>query len=167
MPRKKVLSKRVPKQRSIQRTSARGWLEKQSQKELIEFILEVAQEYPRVSELLANRANLKQGKVNPVREAIRRDIEALEPDWQDYVEFDADSDFAHIAEQMAALLDAGYADDVVELGETFLQLAPKRYEYSHDDDWSIASGISECMDIEGANSLIFSTRRTTTVVYRC
>jgi len=146
MPRKKVLSKRVPKQRS-QRTSARGWLEKQSQKELIELILEVAQEYPRVSEILANRANLKQGKVNPVREAIRRDIEALEPDWQDYDAFDPDSDFAHIAEQMAALLDAGYADDVVELGETFLQLAPKRYEYSHDDDWSIASGTSECLDI--------------------
>jgi len=125
----------------------RGWLEKRSKKELVNLILEIAQEYPRVRERLANRANLKQGKINPVREAIHRDIEALEPDWQDDDAFDADSDFAHIAEQLAALLDAGYADDVVELGETFLQLASKRYEYSHDDDWDIASGISECLDI--------------------
>lgn len=143
MPRKKVLPKRVPKQRSIQRTSTRDWLEKQSKKELVDIILEVAQEHPRVRELLANRTNLKQGKINPVRKAIRRDIEALEQDWQDYDAFDADGDFTHIAEQLAELLNAGYADDVVELGETFLQQAPKRYEYSHDDDWSIASGISE------------------------
>ncbi len=148
MPRKKLpASKRVPKQRSNRQPSVRSWLEKQPKKELVEFILEVAQEYPRIHEDLANRANLKQGKVNPVRESIRRDIEALEPDWQDYDAFDADSDFAHIAEQMAALLDAGYADDVVELGETFLQLAPQRYEYSHYDDWDIASGIAECLDI--------------------
>ncbi|MFQ5644809.1 MAG: hypothetical protein ACE5FQ_14085 [Thiogranum sp.] len=147
MPRKKLLSKRVSRQRAIQRTSPRAWLEKQSKKALVGFILEVAQEYPRISERLANRANLKQGKINPVKEAIRRDIEALEPDWQDCDAFDADNDFTHIAEQMAALLDAGYADDVVELGETFLRLAPRRYEYSHHDDWEIQSGIEECLDI--------------------
>jgi len=109
--------------------------------------LDAVLEYPRVSERLANRANLEQGKVNPVREAIRRDIEALEPDWQDYDDFDVDSDFTHIAEQMTALLDAGHADDVVELGELFLRLAPQRYEYSHYDDWDIASGIAGCLDI--------------------
>ncbi len=147
MPRKKPLSKRVPKQRHTQRTSARGWLEKQSKKALVDFILELAQEYPRVNERLTNRANLKQGKISPVKEAIRRDIEALEPDWQDHDAFDVDNDFPHIAEQLAALLDAGYAEDVVELGETFLRLAPRRYEYSHYDDWEIASGISECLDV--------------------
>jgi len=139
--------KRVPKQRTKRRTSARSWLEKQSKKELVDFILVLAQEHPRISELLADRSNLKQGNISPIREAIRRDIEALEPDWQDYDPFDADTDFAHIAERLAALLDAGYADDVVELGETFLQLAPKRYEYSHYDDWEIASGIAECLNI--------------------
>ena len=139
--------KRVPKQRTKRRTSARSWLEKQSKKELVDFILALAQEHPRISELLADRSNLKQGNISPIREAIRRDIEALEPDWQDYDPFDADTDFAHIAERLAALLDAGYADDVVELGETFLQLAPKRYEYSHYDDWEIASGIAECLNI--------------------
>ena len=144
MPRKKTTaSKRVPRQR----TSARSWLEKQSQKELVDFILGVAQEHPRVRELLANHANLKQGKIDLVRNAIRKDIEALEPDWPDDDAFDADSDFAHIAERLAALLDAGYADEVVELGEVFLRLAPQRYEYSHYDDWSIESGISECLDI--------------------
>ncbi len=148
MTRKKLSAlKRVPKQRSNRQPSVRSWLEKQSKKALVELILEIAQAYPRIHEDLANRTNLKQGKVNPVRDAIRRDIEALEPDWQGYDNFDADSDFAHIAEQMAALLDAGYADDVVELGETFLRLAPQRYEYSHYDDWDIASGIAECLDI--------------------
>ena len=143
MPRKKALSKRVPKQRSKRRTSARSWLEKQSKEELVDFILGLAQEHPRISELLADRSNLKQGNISPLKEAIRRDIEALEPDWQDYDAFDADTDFARIAERLAALLDAGYADDVVELGEVFLQLAPKRYEYSHYDDWGIASGIAD------------------------
>jgi len=127
--------------------SARNWLENQSKKELIEFILGIAEEHSRVSELLTNHANLTQGKINPVKKAIRRDIEEMEPDWQGGDTFDVDSDFSRIAEQLATLLDAGYADDVVELGETFLQLAPKRYEYSHYDDWSIASGISECLDI--------------------
>jgi uncharacterized Zn finger protein len=148
MPRKKTPAlKRVPKQRTKRRTSARSWLEKQSKKELVDFILVLAQEHPRISELLADRSNLKQGNISPIREAIRRDIEALEPDWQDYDAFDADTDFAHIAERLAALLDAGYADDVVELAEKFLQLAPKRYEYSHYDDWEISSGIAECLDI--------------------
>jgi len=148
MPRKKTPAlKRVPKQRSKRRTSARSWLEKQSKDELVDFILELAQEHPRISELLADRSNLKQGNISPIREAIRRDIEALEPDWQDYDAFDADTDFAHIAERLAALLDAGYADDVIELGEAFLKLAPKRYEYSHYDDWDISSGIAECLNI--------------------
>ncbi len=75
MPRKKLpASKRVPKPRSNRRPSVRSWLEKQSQKELIEFILEVAQAYPRIHEDLANRASLKQGRVNPVREAIRHPL---------------------------------------------------------------------------------------------
>jgi uncharacterized Zn finger protein len=148
MPRKKTPAlKRVPKQRSKRLTSTRSWLEKQSKDELVDFILGLAQEHPRISELLADRSNLKQGNISPIREAIRRDIEALEPDWQDYDAFDADTDFAHIAERLAALLDAGYADDVIELGEAFLQLAPKRYEYSHYDDWGISSGIAECLDI--------------------
>ena len=148
MPRKKTPAlKRVPKQRSKRRTSARSWLEKQSKDELVDFILGLAQEHPRISELLADRSNLKQGNISPIREAIHRDIEALEPDWQDYDAFDADTDFAHIAERLAALLDAGYADDVIELGEAFLKLAPKRYEYSHYDDWDISSGIAECLDI--------------------
>ena len=148
MPRQiKPALKRVPKQRTKRRTSARSWLEQQSKEELIDFILGLAQEHPRISELLADRSNLKQGNINPIREAIHRDIEALEPDWQDYDAFDADTDFAHIAERLAALLDAGYADDVVELGESFLELAPKRYEYSHYDDWDISSGIAECLDI--------------------
>ena len=144
MPRKKTLaSKQVPKRQ----TPTRSWLEEQSKKELIEFILEVALEHPRISELLSDRANLKQGKIGPIREAISRDIEALEPDWQDYDAFDADRDFAHIAERMAALLNADAADDVVELGQVFLRLAPQRYEYSHHDDWDIACGIAECLDI--------------------
>jgi uncharacterized Zn finger protein len=148
MPRNKTLaSKRVPKQASKRRTSARSWLEKQSKKELIDFILEVAQEHPRLSELLADGSNLKQGKISAIRDAIRKDIEALEPDWPDDDAFDAGSDFAHIAERLATLLDAGYADDVVDLGEAFVRQAPKRYEYSHYDDWGIASGISECLDI--------------------
>jgi hypothetical protein len=36
-------------------TSARNWLEEQSKKELIQFILEVALEHPRISELLSDR----------------------------------------------------------------------------------------------------------------
>jgi hypothetical protein len=48
---------------------------------------------------------------------------------------------------MSALLNAGAADDVVELGQVFLLLAPQRYEYSHYDDWDIACGIAECLDI--------------------
>jgi len=81
MPRNKTLaSKRVPKQASKRRTSARSWLEKQSKKELIDFILEVAQEHPQVSELLTDRSNLKQGKISAIRDAIRKDIEALKPD---------------------------------------------------------------------------------------
>ncbi len=147
MPRKKALSKRVPRQRSKRRTSARSWLENQSKEELVDFILGLAQEHPRISELLADRSNLTQGNISPLKEAIRRGIEALEPDWSDADTFDVDSDFARIAERLAALLDAGYADDVVELGQVFLQLAPKRYEYSHYDDWGIASGIAECLDI--------------------
>ena len=79
MQRKKTpASKQVPKRQ----TSTRSWLEEQSKKELIEFILEVALEHPRISELLSDRANLKQAKTGPIREAIRRDIDALEPDWQ-------------------------------------------------------------------------------------
>jgi len=42
MPRKMTPAlKRVPKQRSKRRTSARSWLEKQSKEELIDFILGV------------------------------------------------------------------------------------------------------------------------------
>ena len=80
MPRKKTPAlKRVPKQRYKRRTSARSWLEKQPKEELIEFILVLAQEHPRISELLADRSNLKQGNIDARREIERGvfDIEAV------------------------------------------------------------------------------------------
>ncbi len=148
MPRRKVPgTKRVPKRSAKQATLVHDWLEKQSNKELINLILGMTQEYPRVNELLLSHANIKQGNIKSVKKAIHRDIEALVPDWGDGEVFDADSRFSHIAEQLTVLLEAGHADDVVELGKTFLHEAPNCYEYTHDDDWGISSGILKCLDI--------------------
>jgi len=147
MVRKKVVAtKRLPRRSSKQKSSPRDYLQKRSKQELIAFILDLANEYPRLHERLTDCDGLDKGKISQVTEAIRKEIQALEPDYSDYGNFSND-DFDHIQERLSKLLESGHPDEVVDLGTDFIKVAPLRYEYDHTDDWGISCGIEQCLEV--------------------
>lgn len=147
MARKKSAgTKPVPRRRVKPKVTPRDYLEKRTKKELIEFILEMAKKYPQIAKQLSDRTNLDTGNFIQVAIALRKEIEALEPDGYDYDDFSSD-DFDPIHERLCKLLDSGHPDEIVGLGTTFIKVAQRRYEYGHPDDWGISYDIEKCLKV--------------------
>jgi len=144
--KKLVGTKRVPHRSLGAKTTVRGYLEKFNKKELVEFILEAANKHPQLNKYLLNQANLDMGNITQVTVAIRKEIEALEPDGYDDDDFSS-NDFDLIHERLSKLLDSGHPDEVVDLGTTFIEIAARRYEYDNGDDWGICYGIERCLEV--------------------
>jgi len=141
-----VGKRRVPRRRLNPKNTARDYLEKLSKKELIEFILEIADRHSQVKKQLSDRTNLDKGNIRQIIADTRKDIQALEPDGYCCGDFTSD-DFGPIHGRLCKLLDSGHPDAVVELGTEFIRIAPLRYEYDHGDDWGISCGIENCLEV--------------------
>ncbi len=106
----------------------------------------MAQKYPQIAKQLSDRINLDTGNFTQVAIALRKEIEALEPDGYDYDDFSSD-DFDPIHERLCKLFDSGHPDEIVGLGTTFIEVAQRRYEYGHPGDWGIGYGIEKCLAV--------------------
>jgi len=80
---------------------------------------------------------------------IRNEIQelSLEPGWQNYWRGEGYTpDYSEVRHRLEALLDQGYADEVVALGEALLEAGNRQVEMSHDEG-ETEEEIASCMDV--------------------
>lgn len=129
--------------------SVTTFLEQQSKEQLIELLKEQAQRSPTVRQDLQDKRNLSSGSVKKLVKSVREEINELNSgyDWDDdRGEGGADGDYERIRKRLEALLAAGHADEVVDLGEELLETGTRRVEMT-DDEGETAEDIASCLDI--------------------
>jgi uncharacterized Zn finger protein len=127
----------------------KAYLSEMSSDELVEFALELAQLHPEVHKTISDRALLKRGSVRTIVASTRREIEEIssQPAWTNHWSGEGDiPDYSRVRERMEALLDAGQADEVVDLGRYLLERGKSQIDQSHDEGETV-SEIGSCMEI--------------------
>lgn len=113
-----------------------SYVEGQTREQLVELVKELAARHPDVRENLQARHDLARGKVTRLAQGVRKEVRALsaEPGWfnpwsgEGYI-----PDYSGVRERLEALLEAGYADEVVGLGKELLEAGNQQVEMSHDE----------------------------------
>lgn len=120
-----------------------------SRDELQALLIELALDFPEVSRRLHDSAKLEDGQIDQLVRSLRKEIRNLTAEdvwynpWKDEGNL---PDYSHVEDQLRALLDKGYADAVLDLGEELWPRGLSQIEASHDDG-ETAIAISTCMDI--------------------
>ena len=126
-----------------EKTSARGrgggfdsYLEGLSREDLLRLVRDMAERRPQVREELEDRKAVSQGKTGALVRSVRLKIReaAAEPGWRNrwdrYGDF---PDYSGVQSGLAALLEAGYADEVLNVAEELLEAATLQVEESYDE----------------------------------
>lgn len=125
------------------------YLNQKSKNDLVEFVISMALRHPEIFSDLHDTVSLHSGKISNLVESISRDIEleSAEPAWwnrwesRGYI-----PDYSRILANLRNLLDAGYTDEVVSLGEKLFRSGKEQLMLS-DDDGETGSRIAECMTV--------------------
>ena len=124
-------------------------LETKTKNELIEFLLDVAENYPAIGQSLLDAEDLKKGKVDGIVRSLRREIQEIssEQGWSNHWSGESSTpDYSDVRRQLKALMETGHADEVVTLGEELWNLGNEQVGMS-DDEGETAGEIAECMEI--------------------
>ncbi|NTU53393.1 MAG: SWIM zinc finger domain-containing protein [Chlorobiaceae bacterium] len=127
----------------------RSILEKKSREELLEMLEGLVSEYPSMVQWLLERELLAKGKIDPMVRSLRKEIrnltamDAWSNEWNDECSL---PDYSGVEQRMRALLDAGHADAVFELGQELWQRGNEQVGRSNDDG-ETAMSIGGCMKI--------------------
>lgn len=127
----------------------RKLLAAKSREELLELFVTLAVEYPAVERALLETEQCKSGRIDPLVRSLRREISALtsEPAWSSHWSGERGiPDYSHVRRQFAALLAAGHADALLELGDELWRQGSEQVEQS-DDDGETGEAIAQCLDI--------------------
>ncbi|MBI4296291.1 MAG: SWIM zinc finger domain-containing protein [Chloroflexi bacterium] len=126
-----------------------SYLEKQSKAELIRLLEDMSQRFPAVHDALQDRYHLLKGDVAKLVKAVRKEIDKLgagpEPDWRGDWNA-ADPNYSGIRDRLEMLLEKGYADEVVEMGNGLLAAGNQQIEMVDDEGESIQE-VASCLDI--------------------
>jgi len=127
----------------------RSFLEQQTKAQLIDLFEELAGRFPELHSALDDRRTLATGTAEQLVRDIRRLIvtTSAEPAWRNHWNDEGSiPDYGPIRDRLTLLLQQGYADDVVSLGETLLKAGIEQVEQSHDEGETQAE-IAGCMNI--------------------
>lgn len=125
------------------------FLKKHTKIQLVELIKELAGQYPSVMEHLQDQSNLSIGDVSDMVSSIRNEIQelSLEPGWQNHWRNEGYTpDYSRVKHRIEGLLDQGYADEVLVVGEELLETGIRQVEMSHDEG-ETEEEIASCMDV--------------------
>jgi uncharacterized Zn finger protein len=138
-----------------------SFLEGKTRAELARMILDMADRYPPVKAELTDRRSLSEGKAGALKREIRREIKAVTstPGWQNYWKRTGYiPDYSGLRGRLAALLESGYADETLALGEELIEAGIRHVEESNDEGETAAEFVT-CMDVI-AKALDRSSRPT-------
>ena len=126
-----------------------AYLKGKSREQLAELIRELAGEYPGIACELADRQRISSGNVESVLTRLRGEIRdaGVEPGWQNCWEGEGYTpDYSDIRSTMEELLKAGYADEVLSLGEDLIEAGNNQMMMSNDNG-ETAMQIGSCMPV--------------------
>lgn len=116
---------------------------------ITEFVINLVRKYPEIGLRIEEELDLRHGRVDGIVESTRKEIEELASEYlgSHYWSDDDDvPDYSNVKKKLQMLLDSGHADEVLELGKDLWRLGNEQVEFS-DEEYEIASQISECMDV--------------------
>lgn len=126
-----------------------AFLEGMAKEELVGLLEDLARRFPEVHSALETRRVLTTGSSAELVRDTRRLIAAASAEigWRnDWNDEGSTPDYSEVRDRLELLLQQGYADQVVELGELLLEAGVQQVEQSHDDGETGAE-ISSCLDI--------------------
>jgi len=139
-----------PQQRKVTDVSfLEPFLKKHTKAQLIELTKELAGRFPGVLRHIQDQSDLSKGDASDMVESLRDEIQEIssEPGWQNYWDDEGYTpDYSRVKQRLEALLDQGYADEVVSLGEELLDAGIRQVEMSHDEG-ETGGEIASCMDV--------------------
>ncbi len=144
-----VLEKAAKKQDKSRSKRLRKSLDALDKEEMIQLILAADREFPQIGDDLLRQKTLREGKIDQLVEAIKTRIDSLsaEPGWSNHWSDESEiPDYSPIRQQLSELLQAGYADAVVEIGEFLWPKGLNQAEES-DDEGETTEEISQCMEV--------------------
>ena len=127
----------------------KDFLYKKSKKELIELILATANRHPEIFAELRDASSLSSGSIAKLVKAVSREIDktSSEPGWWRHWESQGFiPDYSRVLSNLQNLLEAGYADEVLSLGEKLFMAGSSQVGQS-DDEGQTASQIADCMKV--------------------
>jgi uncharacterized Zn finger protein len=149
-------SAEVPRKHALKRgrsgdseVAVRRYLEAFAPSALLEFVQELAHDFPDVRQRIADRAELQSGNAAKLVANARREIASVsaEPGWTRHWSDERHiPDYSRVQERLEALLASGHADEVVSLGEEILRRGIQQVEMS-DDEGETGQEIADCMAI--------------------
>lgn len=145
-----------PRKRASRRTRSddpnaaiRRYLESLAPSALLDFVHELAIDFPDVRQRIADRAELQSGNVAKLLANTRREIAnvSADPGWTRHWSNERHiPDYSRVKERLESLLASGHADEVVALGDELLRRGIQQIEMS-DDDGETGQEIANCMEI--------------------
>ncbi len=115
--------------------------------QLIGLIHELAAQYPEIAQALADRRRLVVGDAKTLVTRLRKEIRTIgaEPAWRDYWQGRGNTpDYSGVRNRLGVLLEAGYADEVLTVGQELLEVGTRQVEES-DDEGETAMEVANCM----------------------
>jgi uncharacterized Zn finger protein len=129
--------------------AARRYLESLSPSALLEFVQQLANDFPQVHQRIADRIELQSGDLKKLVTNTRREIEraSAEPGWTRHWSNSSHiPNYSRVRERLESLLQSGHADEVVTLGEEILRRGIQQIEMSNDEG-ETGQEIATCMEI--------------------
>ena len=128
-----------------------SFLEGMSREELARLVRGMAERHPAVRTELEDRKTLSQGKTGALVRNVRLKIREADAEtgwrdrWSRYGDF---PDYSGVRSGLAALLEAGCADEVLGLAEELLEVATRQAEESYDEG-ETGREIGDCAELVG------------------
>ena len=124
-----------------------GFLKGKTKAQLTDLIHEIARRHPKIAQDMVDRRHLSVGNTKALVNNLRQEIcdIAEEPGWQNYWQGEGYTpDYSGIRKKLAALLAAGHADKVLDVGRELVKAGTRHVEVS-DDNGETFREIADCM----------------------
>ena len=123
-------------------------LKKQSKAQLVELLGELIDAFSDVKAFLSDRQNVHSGNAGALIEIIRREIDIREPDWDGRDAGYRPINFDLLKTCLHELLQAGHADDVLQVGAEMIDSVFFAIEtYDHEGDLIDERAVAPCIEI--------------------
>jgi uncharacterized Zn finger protein len=125
------------------------FLQEKSKAQLVELLLEIAEQHPDIGQDLVDRQQILSGSTKKLVARLRKEIREVgaEPGWQRHWSGEGYTpDYSGICQKLSTLLEAGYPDEVLDLGRELVIVGLRQAEES-DDEGETADQVASCMPV--------------------